>query len=168
MPTFGQIADNFRRIDIENLIYEYLSKRTIQNAIIRIIRKRLFFEGLKKDGKKIKTDTGNPYAKKTKILKEQGITYRGLKKITTGVRPTDRVTLLNEGHLYASFKTIVKKNQLEILGNFKDAKYKEGIFKNFRKTFANEDEFFETVMSLTEIEIKLLFNDFFQTILKDI
>ena len=168
MPTFGQIATHLRLIELNDLIYSYLNNETIKSQIIRTIRKRLFKEGLKKDGKKIKTDTGNPYALKTKILKEQGITYRGLKKITTGVRPTDRVTLLNEGHLYASFHTIVKKNQLEILGNFKDAKYKEGIFKNFRKTFANEDEFFETVMSLTEIEIKLLFNDFFKTILKNI
>ena len=70
--------------------------------------------------------------------------------------------------MYASFHAIVKKNQLEILGNFKDEKYKEGIFTNFKKSFKSEQEFFEIVMSLTDFEIKQLFNDFFKTILKDI
>ena len=71
-------------------------------------------KGLQKNNKLVSTDKGTPYAGLTVRYKKLGITKRDGNVIFTGVRPINRVTLLSEGHLYASMTAIVNKNQIAL------------------------------------------------------
>ena len=161
MFVLENISKKIESINIENYLYEFFDLQKTKNYMVRSIRKRLFQDGIiDKDGNPVETNTGSPYAELTKKLKTAGVTNRDGKRIYTGVRPTDRVTLYSEGHLYASFFSVARKTGFEILAKFKDAKYGEGIYRNFTDTFASEQDFFDAVMELSYDELADLFNEF--------
>ena len=167
MANFASIGKSLVKFNFDKVIFSYFNEKKVQDAIIRTIRIRLFQKGVEKDGRAISTDIGNPYAYLTKKYKSEGVTYRDGKEIFTGVRPINRVTLLSEGHLYASMKAEVTKNQLLLVANFDDSKYKGGIFKNFQNSFANKTEFRAEVMSLTESEIDKIIQNLIKGIIQE-
>jgi len=167
MANFASIAESIISFNIEKSIQKFFNEKRVQDEIIRTIRKRLFKTGLEKDGKQVSTDRGTPYAGITTYYKKLGITKREGKTIFTGVRPTDRVTLLSEGHLYASMKSIVTKNQIALVANFDDPKYKGTIYKNFTKTYNSKKDFESEVMSLNDEEIKKLIDNLLHEVISE-
>jgi len=110
---------------------------------------------LQKNGTNVSTDRGNPYTPFTQRVKRS----KG--------EPFNRVTLADDGDLYNSMQALVTKNQLELVANFDDSKYDKGIFVNFQSTFTSKKEFRETVMSLTDEEIKKLIDNLIKGVISE-
>ena len=173
MANFASIGESLVSFDVEKVIFSFFNDKAVQSSIIRTIRKRLFKKGLEKDGKSITTDKGNPYARLTRRLKNRGVTFSEGKLVNTGVRPTNRVTLYSEGHLYASMVAEVKRNQIELVATFDDKKYfydkkqeGKGIFYNFQNSYSNRKEFEAAVMSLTDKEIETIIHSLIEEIIE--
>jgi hypothetical protein len=150
MPTFGEIAKDFKKLKFIDLFEDFAKRKTINDQIINTIKKRLFADGVTGDGVKLRTDnalSGDFYSLLTERVKK----FEGQK--------ISNVTLKDTGEFYDSFVTLINKQFLIIDADFnKDDGH---IQKNFTSQFGTADKFEESVLSLTDEElVKIILDQF--------
>lgn len=149
MPTFAQIAQNIRNINILLIFQQIFRNADLTNVIVKIITTRLYNEGTTGDGIELQTDRAGrlfPYANHTVILKERD----GL--------PYDRVTLYQTGDFYESINIQIDNNGFTIDANFR--KPDGHMFENFQNRFSLA-QFEKSVLSLSKQEFEVILKQYF-------
>jgi hypothetical protein len=139
MATFKDIAKYVSEYDLNKTLTKVFQSENIQTWIIQTIKRRLYSQGITGSELKLKTDTGNPFYTEA---------YVRVKK-RKGER-TANVTLKLTGGFYESFKLVLIKNGWRI-----DAEWGFTAI-HFKELYANEADFHQDVMKLTETEIDFI------------
>jgi len=142
MATFGQIAKNIQKIDMNRIYTDVFSEPNIKKWITDTIKERLYNVGIDGKGNKLKTDKaqgGNFYADRTIAIKRK----KGQK--------TSNVTLKDTGEFHNSMKVLLNLYGFETDANF--MKSSSNIYRNFLNSYSTQQEFTGSIMSLSDTEL---------------
>lgn len=151
MPTFREISNNLRKINLVLLFQSFFLIDGINDAIVRFITTRLFQEGTTGDNVELETDRSRLYPYSDFTVNEKSI--KG--------QPIDRVTLKDTGKFYDSIFVKVERNGFIVGGDF--LKETNHIFVNFQNLYPNQSEFEKSVLSLSENEFEQLLKNYIIT-----
>lgn len=145
MNVFHELSSKITLLNPLTIFVEFAKQREVNDNVINAIQKRLYEKGITGDGVTLITDRAadnERYSPLTISLKSRAN------------EPDDRVTLKDTGEFYDSMATVVSKLYIEIGGDFiKDEHMRE----NFKLTYGSDEEFEESVLSLSENEIINIF-----------
>ncbi len=140
MNKLEKLVNNLRGVNIPEIITDILRERSILDEIVRIIKDRLYLEGVDSLGNKFRTDS----AKRQGNAAYAGFTYQQKKQ--KGQRAIN-VTFRDTGQFHGSIKAQVPYKSVNITGDFdKDFGH---IYDNFRNSYTGEKEFENAVLGLT-------------------
>jgi hypothetical protein len=140
MPTFLNIANYVKDYNLNDSLIRIFKAEKIQRFVIDTLKRRLYDQGMTGSELKLKTDKGNPFYTENyvKVKKRKG-------------EKTSNVTLFLSGGFYQSFKFVLVTNGWRV-----DADW-GFVAVHFKDIYANETDFQQDVMSLTESEIDTTF-----------
>jgi len=133
-------------IDINKIMSDAFSAGNIQQYVKETILQRLRQEGITGSEKKLQTDKSRQqgtqaYSMFTEMLRES----KG--------KQTSHVDLYSDGDLHKSFKVTLKEIGFVTEFNWTASKYDTEIAANFTEMYADADEFYNDVESLTPDEL---------------
>jgi hypothetical protein len=144
----AQLQTKLKSFDVSAIIADILKDKRIGFIIISTIQDRLENEGRDANNQTLRTDIGQS-SKGTGIYARNTVTFKRAKG-----QPIDRVTLKDTGEFYRSFRSQFRGNELGLTANFRN------IYENFQDSFANEKEFTQAILDLTDDELQRIFDNY--------
>jgi hypothetical protein len=180
MPTFAELAEKYRKIDLMFAFLSALKNNGNEYEFIKTIQDRIYDTGRVNDGAKLITDVGRKektydYAVKTVHggRDQYGDYYLG--KIQKGQKYSN-VTLKDTDEFYNSWKLKYSTKFFDLNANFIKFDKKGKMYHiadNFTDMYAGDEEFEEAILSMSKEELneflhKIIFDDFMNELKKQL
>jgi hypothetical protein len=152
--SFGQLAQNIRKISISQILQDIISESSTQQIIKDTIKNRIQTSGKTATNQELRTDRaeqGEVYNAFTIDVKEQG---SGISSITS------HVTLTQGGQFWESLRISLITYGFRTEADF--IKEEGHMFKNFTFTYGSQKEFEDDVIGLSENELREIWTNYLE------